>query len=149
MYLTKFGSSYNLYNSKLHLLLHCPLSGTDQKILQRNFVSNSPSDLSSTFESVQVSEEYVATGLVAYKLICEFLHYAISASLMPFPLNQPEYFPQHTVLRPPNVQVYSSLTARKEHAQPYITTGVYRLHSLHTNYQKPWKLLKKAMRGYE
>jgi hypothetical protein len=50
MYLTKSGSSYNLYNSKLYLLLHYPLSRTAPKILLRIFLANSSSSaLSSAF----------------------------------------------------------------------------------------------------
>jgi hypothetical protein len=42
MYSTKSGSSYNLQNSKLYLLLHCPLSCTAPKILLRIGLSSSP-----------------------------------------------------------------------------------------------------------
>jgi hypothetical protein len=46
VYLTRSGSSYNLYKSKLYLLLHCPLSCTAPKILLRIFLSNRPSFVS-------------------------------------------------------------------------------------------------------
>jgi hypothetical protein len=55
IYLTRSDSSYNLYNSKLHLL-HCVLSCTAWKILHKILLSNTPSALSYAFVSVQVSE---------------------------------------------------------------------------------------------
>jgi hypothetical protein len=72
MYLTKSGSSCTLYNSKLYLLLYCPLSRTAPKLL-RIFLSNSPSALPSAFVSVQISEAYVVTGLTLYNVIFVFL----------------------------------------------------------------------------
>jgi hypothetical protein len=69
MYLTKSGSSYNLFNSKLYLLLHCPLSCAAPKIPLRIFLSNSPGALL----SVQVSEAFVATGVTTH--LCSVFRY--------------------------------------------------------------------------
>jgi hypothetical protein len=69
MYLTTSGA-YNLYNSKLYLLLHCPLSCTAPKILLRIFLSSSPS----AFVSVQVSEAHVPTGLIQRQLCFPWNH---------------------------------------------------------------------------
>jgi hypothetical protein len=79
MHLTKSDSSYNLYNSKLYHLLHCPLSCTVPKTLLRIFLPNSPSALSSAFVSVQVSEAYVATGLTRtlYNVVFVFLEISL------------------------------------------------------------------------
>jgi hypothetical protein len=63
IYSTRSSSSYNVRNSKWHLLLRCPLSCTAPKLLLEILLSDRPSALWSDFVSVEVSEGYAALGV--------------------------------------------------------------------------------------
>jgi hypothetical protein len=57
------GSLNNSYSSWLYIFLHTPFSCTAPKIHLSILLSNTLNNLSSAFDSVQVSDVYVSTGL--------------------------------------------------------------------------------------
>jgi hypothetical protein len=63
--LTRSGSLNNSYTSRFYLFLHTPFSCTTPKMHLSFLLSNTLNDLSSVFDSVQVSDAYVSTGLMS------------------------------------------------------------------------------------
>jgi hypothetical protein len=63
--LTMSGLLYNSYSSWLHLFLHTPIFFTAPKMHLSILLSNTLNNLSSVFDSVQVSDAYVSTGVTS------------------------------------------------------------------------------------
>jgi hypothetical protein len=65
IHMTMSGPLSKSYSSWLHLFLYKPFSCTAPKMHLSIFLSNTLNNLSSVFDSVQVSDAYVSTGLTS------------------------------------------------------------------------------------
>jgi hypothetical protein len=72
------GSLNSLYNSRLYLFHHVPLSSTVPKMHLRTLLSNRPNDHSPALDSTQVSGAYVNTGVTSVMHISNAVFLEIS-----------------------------------------------------------------------